>query len=142
MSGRRTRGGKHRRSPLYGTLGSGSLGHPPHGSSGGPKCWTSPSPLQELRFRVSGLAFRVRRPWRRVGWENLPLSLLTPPKTRGGGGWGGYPASFSVEEQATHTAQTHGLPCPPPLPPPYPPPLPVGGLNRVYLEAESRVLVW
>ena len=64
---------------------------------------------------------RVRRPWRRVGWEKEVKTSLFPSKNVGGGwrglgagagggggvgggGRGGYPASFSVEEQATHTA--------------------------------------
>ena len=45
------------------------------------------------------------------GGENLPLSLLNPPKRGGGGGGGGRggvgggsPGSFSMEGQATHTA--------------------------------------
>ena len=37
------------------------------------------------------------------GGENLPLSQ-NAGGGGGGGGRGGYPASFSVEEQATHTA--------------------------------------
>ena len=60
-------------------------------------------------FGVWGLGFRVRRPWRRVGWENevktSRFPSLPPQNARGGGGGrGGYPGSFSMEGQATHTA--------------------------------------
>ena len=85
-----------------------------------------------MGFGVWELGFRVWGPptlaacWMGKGSENLPLSLLTPPK-RGGGVGGGTRAAFPWRGHPRINSRIIGgfaqdIGVPPPYPPPPPPP--------------------
>ena len=70
-------------------------------------------------LRVLGVS-GVRRPWRRVGWEKeVKTSFFVKTSL-----FGGYPGSFSMEDQTTHRINPHKHFR---TPPPHLPPLPIDG---------------